>query len=203
MQRILFSLALVVASLALPFHGATAQTNINASLVQPDAGFEKYNKFMIRPLEIDETVLVPPPWIEGSEGKPRPWNISEKNARFLQKQYHAAMKKQLEELGGYTLVETADDDVLAVEIEIISLTPWAKPEDKVVTKGSGEITFRAEVRDSMTRDLLVMYEGETPVGEDYQEHTEFSVDQNVTALFNQWGEFLRQGLDSQKSATAN
>lgn len=203
MYRLLLSMALIIASAALPFHSATAETDINITAVQADVDFTKYSKFMVRPLDIDETVLIPPPWVEGSDGKPRPWNISKKNASFLQQQYYAAMQKQLEEIGGYALADSAGDDVLAVEIEIISLTPWAKTDDKVITKGSGEMTFRAEIRDSMTRELLVMYEGETPVGEDYQEHTEFSVDQNVNALFNQWGEFLRQGLNTQKSGAAD
>ena len=142
--------------------------------------------------------LVPPPWAEGGDARPRAWNISAENAAFLQKQYHRAMNNQLQKMGGYALVDEPESDALAVEIEIISLTPYAKEGDKVVTKGSGEMTFRAEVRDSMTRDLLLMFEGDTPVGEDYQENTEFSVDQNVEALFNEWGEFLRLGLDEEK-----
>jgi hypothetical protein len=43
------------------------------------------------------------------------------------------------------------------------------------------------------------YEGDTPVGEDYTENTQFSVDQNVEALFEAWGAYLRQALDKAKA----
>ena len=137
--------------------------------------------------------------MEGESGKPRAWNISKKNAKFFQNQYYTAMKKQLAELGGYTLVDEPADDALSVQIEIISLTPYAQPKEKVITKGSGEMTFRAEVRDSMTREILVIYEGDTAVGEDYTENTQFSVDQDVEALFEAWGAYLREALDKARS----
>jgi hypothetical protein len=34
-------------------------------VIQPDTDFSKYDKFMIQPLDIGETRLIPPPWIEG------------------------------------------------------------------------------------------------------------------------------------------
>ena len=74
----------------------------------------------------------------------------------------------------------------------------ANREEQVITKGSGEMTFRAEIRDAMTREILVIYEGDTPVGEDYQENTEFTVKQNVDELFETWGEFLRLALEKAK-----
>ena len=199
-MRITFmSALLMLASAILPLQAVTAaDTEVSVSVIQPDTDFSKYDKFMIQPLDIGETRLVPPPWIEGKAGKPRPWKISKKNADFMQQQYYDAMKNQLQELGGYTLVDEADHDVLSVEIEIVSLTPWASEKDAVITLGSGEMTFRAEIRDSMTWDNLVVYEGDTPVGKDYQEFTAYSVDQNLNALFNQWGEFLRLALNAEK-----
>ena len=199
-MRITFmSALLMLGSAILPLQAVTAaDTEVSVSVIQPDTDFSKYDKFMIQPLDIGETRLVPPPWIEGKAGKPRPWKISKKNADFMQQQYYDAMKNQLQELGGYTLVDEADDDVLSVEIEIVSLTPWASEKDAVITLGSGEMTFRAEIRDSMTWENLVVYEGDTPVGKDYQEFTAYSVDQNVSALFNQWGEFLRLALNAEK-----
>ena len=198
LNKFLLSLTLL-ATVAIPLHSASAaESEVKVDLVQSNVDFTRYNKFLIQPLDTSDTRLVPPPWVEGSDGKPRAWAISDKNAEFLQNQYHRAMKNQLQKLGGYALVEEPDNDVLAVEIEIISLTPYAQPGDKVITKGSGEMTFRAEVRDSMTRAILVIFEGDTPVGDDYQENTEFSVDQNVDALFNGWGEYLRLALDEVK-----
>jgi hypothetical protein len=197
MLKIMFRLLLITAT-ALPFHFASAGTEVEVSTVRPGMDYRKYDKFLIRPLEVSDTRIIPPPWAEGAAARPRAWDISDKNEAFLQEQYHSAMKKQLEEIGGYTLVSEPEEGTLAVEVEIISLTPWASRDEQVITKGSGEMTFRAEVRDAMTREILVIYEGDTPVGEDYQEHTEFTVKQNADALFETWGEFLRLALDQAK-----
>ena len=203
MRIVIFSLVFVIAAATLPSQSAVAaDTEIHLSTVTTDVDFSKYDKFMILPLDTGETVIIPPPWAEGSAAHPRPWKIKDKNLTFLNAQYRDAMKKKLQDEGGYSLVDEEGDDVLAVEIEIISLTPWAERGEKVVTLGSGEMTFRAELRDSMTRDLLVIYEGDTPVGKDYQENTDFSLQQNVNALFNEWGEYLRLALDAQKASAA-
>lgn len=171
---------------------------IEASYVRPTANFSSYDKFLIRPLDISDARVIPPPWVEGEAGKQHPWKLSEKNARFFQQTYYDAMRKQLEELGGYTLVTEPTANAIEVEIEIISLTPYAKPKDKVITKGSGEMTIRANIRDSLTGNLLVIYEGDTQVGQDYQEFTEYTIDQNLQGLFSSWGEYLRLALDKEK-----
>ena len=189
---------LLIAATALPFQFAMAKTEVEVSTVRPGMDYGKYNKFLIRPLQISDTRIIPPPWAEGAAAKPRAWDISDKNEAFLMEQYHSAMKKQLEQIGGYALVTEPEDGTLAVEVEIISLTPWANRDEQVITKGSGEMTFRAEIRDAMTREILVIYEGDTPVGEDYQENTEFTVKQNVDELFETWGEFLRLALEKAK-----
>jgi hypothetical protein len=189
----LFSALLVGTALMLPFQTVYAQSpNIVVESVQTDVDYGKYDSFLIKPLDISDVRLIPPPWAEGKAGKPRDWKISTKNAAFLQSQYQSAMHKELS--GGYKLAAEADANVLEFEVEIISLTPYASPKDKVITKGSGEMTLRAEVRDSMTGDLLVLFEGDTVVGEGYQEHTEFTVDQNLEALFSAWGAYLRDAL---------
>ena len=52
----------------------------------------------------------------------------------------------------------------------------------------------------MTRsgEILVIIEGSMPVGEDYHENTQFSVDQDVEELFESWGEYLRLALNEAK-----
>jgi hypothetical protein len=198
--KTLFSGLVTLMVAALPLQGVQAsETEVHVSYVRPDVDYSNYEKFLIQPLDISDTKLIPPPWVEGKAGQPRPWKISKKNAEFLQGQYSSAMKKQLQDKGGYELATEAGSDTLEVEIEIISLTPYAQPEDKVITKGSGEMTIRAEVRDSRSGELLVLYEGDEQVGEDYHEHTEFSVDQDVEALFEGWGDHLRQALDEAKA----
>ena len=201
MSKFTQALGLVFALVATPLQSALAgDSQVDISYVRPGVDYSQYSKFLIKPLELDQTLLVPAPWVEGKAGKPRPWRINQKNAMFLQNRYTSAMKKQLEEIGGYKLTDEAGSDTLEVEIEIISLTPYAEPKDKVITKGSGEMTIRAEIRDSRTAEALVIYEGDTQVGRDYHENTQFSVDQDVQELFESWGEYLRLALDEAKAA---
>ena len=39
------------------------------------------------------------------------------------------------------------------------------------------------------------------VGEGYQEHSEFTVDQNLEALFSAWGAYLRDALTEAQAET--
>lgn len=199
MNKLTRVLGLAITLAVLPLQNAQANSSeVEVSYVRPGVDYSQYQSFLIKPLELNDTLLIPPPWVEGKAGQPRPWRISQKNALFLQGQYSNAMKAELEQKGGYKLVAEPAVGVLEVEIEIVSLTPYAEPGDKVITRGSGEMTIHAEVRDARSGDLLVIYEGDTPVGEDYHEHTQFSVDQDVEALFAAWGEYLRLALDEAK-----
>ena len=88
------------------------------------------------------------------------------------------MKDVLDGNDGYPLVYTDGTDVLEVEVEILSIMPWLKPGSgseidghQVKTLGSGEITARVELRDSRTRELLLLMEGDKAIGEKYKEFT--------------------------------
>ena len=56
---------------------------IEASYVRPTANFSSYDKFLIRPLDISDARVIPPPWVEGEAGKQHPWKISEKKVALV------------------------------------------------------------------------------------------------------------------------
>src|SRR5210317_553183 len=103
---------------------------------------------------------------------------------------------------GYPLVYAAGKDVIEVEVELLSITPWLKPggdeslEGYVVkTLGSGEVTGRVELRDSMTRELLLLIEGDKAVGEKYTEFTRANNVSNVEAMFTSFAKRVRAAMD--------
>lgn len=113
-----------------------------------------------------------------------------------------AMQKELETKGGYALVADPAADVLRVEVELLSITPYVKPgtpakdgEFEVSTLGSGEVVVSAEFRDSTTRELLILVEGERPIGEKYKELSRENHTKNVKGLFAKWGKVVRKALD--------
>ncbi|MEH6549249.1 MAG: DUF3313 family protein [Pseudomonadales bacterium] len=206
MWKKLISAVVIVGSVGLAANFAHAEAEglsqfskpLAVAYLRPFTDFRTYDGILVQPLDITETRLIPAPWAEGGT-KPHAWDISKKNAKFLQNQYGAAMQEQLQEKGGYTLATEPGEGTLEFSVELVSLTPWAKQGEKVITKGSGEITIRVELRDSLSGDILGIFEGDQDVGTDYQENTEFSVDQNVNRLFGAWGEKLVGILNEEKA----
>lgn len=113
-----------------------------------------------------------------------------------------AMQNELEAKGGYALVADPAADVLRIEVELLSITPYVKPgtpervgDFKVSTLGSGDVVVSAEFRDSKTRELLVLIEGERTIGEEYRKLSPENHTKNVKGLFAKWGKVVREALD--------
>jgi hypothetical protein len=66
---------------------------------------------------------------------------------------------------------------------------------EVQTLGSGEITARVELRDSVTRELLLLIEGDKAVGEQYKQFNRENNVSNITVMFTQFATRLRNSMD--------
>lgn len=130
-----------------------------------------YTQFLLKPLNLEDTRIIPPPWVENPD--PRKWQLSERNRQFLKAAYRQVMTEGLERSGEFNVVEKAFRGSLELEVKLISLTPYARSGEDVKTKGYGELTFEAALRDARSGELLAMFEGAQQVGEDYQENTVF------------------------------
>jgi hypothetical protein len=100
------------------------------------------------------------------------------------------------------VVYTDGKDVLEVEVEILAIMPWLRPGSdtqkdgmEVETLGSGEITASVELRDSKTRELLLLLEGDKAVGEEYQQFTAANNAANLEKMFTTFAKRLRAALD--------
>lgn len=160
---------------------------------KPGVNLGNYDKVLLDPISVSNAKVVPPPWAE--DGNPRAWALNADDVKHLKQAYRSQMKQQLESDGGYPLVSEPEAGALEVLVMIVNLTPYAKRDEKVVTKGSGELTVQVQLRDAMTRDLLAIYEGEQKVGKEYQENTRLSAQNNLKKVFTEWGETLRYELD--------
>ena len=134
-------------------------------------------------------------FIEGEDRNPRKWALSADDIAFAKQAYRSAMKQQLEADGAYPIVEQPAAGVLELSIAIINLTPYAQRDEKVQTRGSGELRMQVELRDAMSRELLAIYEGEQAVGREYQENTPLSAENDMKQLFAEWGAKVRRALD--------
>ena len=191
--RLITGLMLILATGTL-----MAQTQA-ASYVKPDVDFSTYSKVLVKPLNMDNIEVIKPPWEQDND---EDWSFDPENRAAIQAWFMEAMKNEIETKGGYPLASESGDDVIRIEVELLSITPYVKPgtksaesEHKISTLGSGDVVISAEFRDSTTRELLVLIEGERVIGEKYREVSKENHIKNVKGLFTKWGKKTREALD--------
>lgn len=175
-----------------------AQTQA-ASYVKPGVDLSTYNKVLVKPLNMDNIEVLKPAWEQDSDEE---WSFAPENRAAIQEWFIEAMQREIETNGGYPLVSDAAEDVIRIEVELLSITPYLKPgttsadsEHHISTLGSGDVVVSAEFRDSTTRELLVLIEGERVIGEKYREVSTENHIKNVKGLFTKWGKKVREALD--------
>ena len=186
------SLAALLAAVSV---GATAQTPapLTVTYTKPGVDVAAYNEFRLLPLNVSDTRVIPPAWVENAD--PHEWDLTRENTEFLVTTFAQAVREGIESGGKYKVVNDAGPATLQLEVRLISLTPWASREERdATTLGSGTLTFEAHVRDARTAELLVAYQGTQPVGQDYQENTELNKASNLTEHFTTWGRNISQRL---------
>jgi len=180
-----------------------AETTIPANYVKPDLNLSKYTRVMVKPLDISEIEVLKPAW---EQDNPEEWTFEEGTGEAVQQLFMDAMHKELEQIGGYPLVTDAAADVLRIEVELLSITPYVKPGTRtgdegyeIETLGSGELVVSAELRDSKTRELLILVEGERTIGDEYKKLTTENHTENLRKLFTTWGVKIREAMQHDHS----
>jgi len=191
---------LITGLMLLSFTGALmAKDTIPASYVKPDIDLSTYNRVMVRPLNMDNIEVLKPVWEQDNDEE---WSFNPGDRAEIQELFLDAMQRELETNGGYALVSEPAADVMRIEVELLSITPYVKPgtpasdgEHVISTLGSGDVVVSAEFRDSTTRELLILIEGERTIGEKYKELSRENHIKNVKNLFAKWGKKTREALD--------
>jgi hypothetical protein len=186
--------------LVMMFSSATlADIQLQPTWVKDGVDWSQYSKFLVKPLNIDDVKVVKPPY---AQDDPSEWTIDIQDLESMQAIFRDVMKDVLEGNDGWPLVYADGNDVLEVEVEILNIMPWLKPGGdesleglEVTTLGSGEITGRVELRDSTTRELLLLIEGDKAVGEKYKEFTRDNNVSNVKYMFTRFATRLRNSMD--------
>ncbi len=165
---------------------------------KPGLDISRYDAVMIDTLGVADARIIPPPWVEGKDRNPKKWQLNSKDIQWLKDSYRAAMKEQIEASGDYAVVSGPRPEALILDVKIVSLTPYAQRGEDVITRGSGELTIQAELRDSMTGELLAIYEGDQDVGSEYQQNVRINKEHNAQRLFAAWGEKVRLMMDESR-----
>jgi len=198
MQNVYQKMGLVLASAALLAFTAAAMAAPEPSYLRKDLDLGKYGRFQLRTLNMDNIQVLKPVW----EDDPEEWSFQPGDKEAVQQMFRDIMAQELSKDGGYPVVEERGDDVMTLEVEILSITPYVKPGTRgqsggfvVETLGSGEVVVSAEFRDSVTRELLILLEGERPIGTEYREVSRENHEENIRQLFTTWGQRVRAAMD--------
>lgn len=180
--------------LALFSASVLAQTDMKPTWVKEGVDWSQYSKFIVKPLDVEEVRLIPPPWAEN----PEKWELDMDKINAVQAIYRDVVKAEL----GYPIVYTPAPDVLELDVEILSITPWVRPGSdlmqsgmQVMTMGTGELTASVEIRDAQTRELLLMISSEKTVGDEYKEFTRANNAANIEKMFKGFAHRLRNAMD--------
>ena len=172
---------------------------LDPTWVRPDTDFSKYTKFLVKPLNLSDVKILRPPW---AQDDPIEWKLETIALDAIQDIFQEAMKEVLEADNGYPLVDKPGEDVLEVDMELLSIMPYIRPGSggkddghEIVTLGSGEITGTAELRDSTSRALLILLEGQRVAGEEYKQFTQENNIANVRGMFTAFARRLRVAMD--------
>jgi hypothetical protein len=202
MKKIALNCGKLFLGLAILLVSSTVVAEGAASYVRPDTDISKYSKFMIRTLNMDNIEVLKPVW----EDDPEKWSFNPENRAAVQAKFMKIMTKELEKDGGYPVVTERGEDVILLEVELLSITPYVKPGTEgtgggfeISTLGSGEVVVSAEFRDSVTRELLILVEGERVIGTEYKELSRENHEANVRELFTTWGKNVRAKMDEAHS----
>lgn len=178
---------------------ALAQDLMEPTWVKEGVDWSKYNKFLVKPLNIDDVQLVRPPW---AVDDPKEWVLQVDDLEAVQAIYRDAINSELAGGDSSKLAYAPGPNVLEVEVEILSVTPWVRPGSdgtsggmQVTTMGTGEMMASVELRDSKTRELLLLIAGDKAVGEEYKEFTRENNVANIDNMFTTFAKRLRNAMD--------
>lgn len=190
---------LIAGLLLMIMAGTSLAATTGASYTKPGLDLSKYNKVMVMPLNIDNIEVLKPVW---ESDDPEAWSFEGGAGAEVKELFMDAMQKELEANGGYPMVSTSSEDALRIEVEVLSITPYVKPgtgahdgEFVTSTLGSGDLVISAEFRDSKTRELLILVEGERTIGTEYKKLSRENHKENLTELFTLWGVKVREALN--------
>ena len=190
---------LMMGLMLLLVSGSLVAKTLPASYVKPGIDLSTYNKVLVKPLNMDNIEVLKPVWEQDND---EVWSFNPENRAAIQEWFMDAMQHELEKKGGYSMVSEPAGDVMRIEVELLSITPYVKPGTPandgnftISTLGSGDVVVSAEFRDSKTRELLILVEGERTIGTEYKKLSRENHIKNVKKLFAQWGKKVRKTLD--------
>ena len=178
-------------------------SRVQMSYIDPDADLSKYNRVLVRPLGVDKVEIIQPSKTTSIAGR-RDWVLTDKDKQALQTVFHEVMVKQLQEKGGYEVVDEPGDDVLEIAAMITAIAPSGPKDDnrsrptgrsQVYTEGAGSIAVAVAYGDSETGEVLGLAKDSRSSNSYWGANNSVSNMADVRRMFTSWAIAIRDGLD--------
>ncbi len=185
-------------------HLDTDQHEVAILYVKPNANFSEYKRFKM----LDAYVAFKKNWERNTKVAGR--RIPKKDIERIKKEAGALLyetfQKELDEKGGYTFVDEADDDVLILRPALIDLEITA-PDINVAGRvtqyvaSAGAATLYLEMYDSVSGEILARVIDRRRMQDYGYARWANSVTNRADAarMFRRWATLLREGLDEQRA----
>jgi len=191
-------LPLSVSTVLAGGHDVGNVDQLKSYYIQEDLDLGKYTKVLVADLKVGYARVIAPPWYDDEDKGARKWQLTAKDVKFLRQSYREAMIEALEANDGYPVVEEGGTDVIIIDIEIVTLMPYARKGENVQVRGFGELVAQATIRDGATGELIAIFEGSQNVGSEYQQNTRLNAENDLRNLFDVWGARVRAVLDANR-----
>lgn len=178
--------------------------NLDAVYMRPNADLAKYRRLLVRDVDISFSSG----WERNQSGYP--WNgaDSERIKRELSELFAETVRRELQTEGGYEIVNEPGPDVLEVRPRIIDLyinaPDVSRDQPGIVrqyTTSAGRMTLVAELRDSLTGEVLARAydKREDMRSTQWEWTTSITNAQKARQAVAIWADTLRDALDSTRS----
>jgi hypothetical protein len=179
---------------------------IDAVYRKPDTDFGRYRRLLIREADISFSRG----WESNHRSAAVAWSRvdSERIRRELADLFMEVARQELQERGGYELVTEAAPDVLEIRPSIVDLyinAPDLSRDNpgiiKSYTTDAGRMTLVAELRDSITGEILARaYDKREDIrSQTWQWTTSVTNSQKARIAIQGWARALREALDGTRS----
>jgi hypothetical protein len=182
-------------------------SGLDHAYVRPDASLADYTRLMIDPVEVSFSKRWDPRDQPNPQRRLRGEDL-ERIRREIGQLVREGFVKELQQKGGYPVVEQPGPDVLRVTLAIAELyitAPDVKTpgRDRVYTSDAGQMTLLAELRDSETGQVLARA-ADTRDGRAFGWRAADSVSNSAEARYAvaQWARILHSRWDAARAAAA-
>lgn len=177
--------------------------NVKLAYVDPNADFRRFTAILLTPLGVDNVKIVQPANSLSVPGR-QEWALTDADKKRLQEDFQAAIRQQLVQKGGYTMVQAAGENVLQISAILTRIAPTAPKDDyrsrptgrsQVFTEGAGDLDVTVTFSDSMSGEVLALAKDTRSGSSLWGVNNRVTNTAELRRVFNAWGMQMRAQLD--------